>query len=139
MFDLRPGKPPKRFRHVGFLDGDSLQGEPPSLRGQVDRMGAPVALDGAPLDEAGGDEPVHKAGDIALGDIEALGQLLLAQAFPFGECRQHIALGNRKTELLELSPDGGHHAGLQPDEPEPDPVRVLRSCKRHNPPVRVSS
>jgi hypothetical protein len=91
-------------------------------------MLALVGGDRATLDQAGGDEAVDQARYIPLGDIEALGEILLADAFLLRQCRQHVALGHGKADLAQAFSDGSAHARLQPHQPEPHPERVAFAC-----------
>ena len=93
--------------------------------GQIDRVLAAVGGGGAALDEAGALEPVEQAGNIALGDVEALGELLLADPLRLGQRRQHVALGNRKPDFAQPLGDRELQSALQADETEPDADREV--------------
>src|SRR5579863_1243522 len=71
----------------GTLTGDRLFGGVATSRGQEDRVLTLVGGHWPPLDQAGGDQPVDEAGDIALSDIEPFGQVLLTDPLLFRQCR----------------------------------------------------
>src|SRR5215211_7415039 len=56
---------PEGPAHIGLLCGHAPIGQVASLRGQVERVGAPVVGRGAPLHQAGIDHAVEKARDVA--------------------------------------------------------------------------
>ena len=59
---------------------DAGLGQAAPLRGQMHGVGAPVAGDGAALDQPGLHQPVDEAGDVALGHVEPFGEFALADA-----------------------------------------------------------
>ena len=98
------------------------------------------------------DQPVDQSGNVALGDIEALGEALLADPLLFGQRGQHVALRHRKADARAAprrprcacaSP--GASAGTTPatgrsrlsDRPYATPLAgresraAARSCYRH--------
>src|SRR6185436_263130 len=112
-------KPPEGAADVVLLGGDALPCELLSLPGQMQRVRAPVSLDRAALDEPGLDEAIDEARDVALRDVEALGELLLRQALTFGQRREHVELRDREPDRLELADDRDRDPAVQAQEAEP--------------------
>ena len=88
-------------------------------------MLAPVSFAWTTLDERGRLQPVEEAGNVALGDIKALGELLLADAFRLAQGGQHVALRDRDSNLAQPLADRRLHAGFQANQAEPDSNRAF--------------
>src|SRR5690606_3313247 len=111
-------------RHAGLRQA-------PALRRQVHGVGAPVSGDGAALDQPRLDQPVDQARNIALGDVEPLGELALADAFALGQGREQVELRDGETELADARRHLAEHTLVQPHEAEPDAVWFDRLRRRN--------
>ena len=74
------------------LDGERPLRHPAAGLGEVDSVLATVDGGRAALDQARFGQAVDQARDVALGDIEPLGQFLLADALLLGQRGQDVAL-----------------------------------------------
>ncbi len=88
-------------------------------------MLAPVDGGRAALDQTRLSQPVDQARDVALGDIEPLGQFLLAHPLLLGQRGQNVALRDRDADLAQAFADRRLHARLEPDQTEPDPEGTI--------------
>ena len=118
------GKATDRFLHEFPLQGDAVERRLAACLRQKDRVRAAVAANGAALDEAGGLQPVDEAGNIAFGDVKPLRQLLLAQAFLFGQRRQHVALRHGQADAFQPAADLQSNARLKAKKSKPDSFGV---------------
>ncbi len=122
--DVSRRQPPEGAGDIGLLRGDPANGEVGSGRGQVQRIGTPIARDRPALDEPGLDEPVDQPGDITLRDVEPGGQILLCQALAFRKGREHVELRDREPDRTQFDRNRGLDPAVEADETEPDPERI---------------
>ena len=116
---------PERRADERVLNCDRAFGGLAPRRREVNLILAPVDGGGAALDEPRAFQPVEQAGNVALGDIEPLGEILLADALGFGQRRQHVALRDRKPDFAQSLGHRRVQPALQPNEAEPDAHREI--------------
>jgi len=92
--------------------------------GQIDGVGASVAIQHATLHQARLGEAVNQARDIAFGDMQAVSKGLLADPFAIHQGGEHIALRDGQMDLAQALADGGGHSPMKTDQSKPDAVRI---------------
>ena len=123
--ELLRRQPAERRGDQRVLDGDRLLRRRAPLGGEIDRILAAIGGGRAALDQTRPFEPVEQAGNVALGDVEPLGELLLADPLRLGQRRQHVALRHRQADRAQVFGDRRLDAALQPEEAKPDADRAV--------------